>query len=152
MQGKSYIGLWSDHSDAVQPRQNFPGLPAPLPPSSYYVMSYFLSLTPVDCIESRGTMERIINPFQRLAYLLYPVHHNPANSNACTRTTIPSFLSPPPPTPLLKAEISFYFLSKNSFVALHLVVKAVKGIPLGFSTKVTTIHIQILQNDLYTLS
>lgn len=88
----------------------------PLPPSSYYVMSYFLSLTPVDCIaqsarfffalgisrsfnlwfESRGTMERIINSFQPLAYLLYPVHHNPANSNACLRTTIPSFPTLPP--------------------------------------------------------
>ena len=61
--------------------------------------------------------------------------------------------SPPPsPPPPLKAEISFYFLSKNSFVDLNLVVKAVKGIPHGFSTKVPTIHIQILQNDLYTFS
>ena len=100
--------------------------------------------------ESRGTMERIINSFQPLAYLLYPVHHNPANSNACLRTTIPSFPTLPPPPH--QAEISFYFQSQNSFVDLHLVAKAVKGIPHGFSTKVTTIHIQSLQTDLYTFS
>ena len=115
----SPVKIFQDHSP-----------PRPLPPSSYYVMSYFLSLTPVDCIESRGTMERIINPFQPLADLLYPVHHNPANSNACLRTTIPSFPTLPPPPH--QAEISFYFLSQNSFVDLHLVVKAVKGIPHGF--------------------
>ena len=57
--------------------------------------------------------------------------------------------SPPSPPP---AEISFHFLSQNSFVDLNLVVKAVKGIPHGSSTKVTTIHIQILQTDLYTFS
>ena len=61
----------------------------------------------------------------------------------------PSKPYPPPPN---QAEISFYFLTQNSFVDLHLVVKTVKGIPHGFSTKVTTIHIQILQTDLYTFS
>lgn len=61
--------------------------------------------------ESWGTMERIINPFQRLAYLLYPVHHNPANSNACIRTTIPSFPTLPPPLP----GWNFFLLSVQKF-------------------------------------
>lgn len=63
-------------------------------------------------LESRGTMERIINPFQPLAYLLYPVHHNPANSNACLRTTIPSFPTLPPPPP---PGWNFFLLSVTKF-------------------------------------